>query len=102
MIVFFLAVSCKEADRVSGENARLKVIATIFPLYDFARNVGGDKITVTMLLPPGSDIHHYELKPDDVMRIGETDIFLCLYFKCCGNLFYFVFFLQKNRIFSCD
>jgi zinc transport system substrate-binding protein len=81
MIVFFLAVSCKEADRVSGENARLKVIATIFPLYDFARNVGGDKITVTMLLPPGSDIHHYELKPDDVMRIGETDIFLFTSFK---------------------
>ena len=81
MILLFFTVSCKQADRGPGENARLKVIATIFPLYDFARNVGGDKITVTMLLPPASDIHHYELKPDDIMRIGETDIFLFTSFE---------------------
>ena len=81
MIVLFFTVNCKQADKPPKENERLKVIATIFPIYDFARNVGGDKITVTMLLPPSSDPHHYELKPDDIIRIGETDIFLFTSFE---------------------
>lgn len=76
MIGLLFTVTCKQADRPVGEDTRLKVIATIFPLYDFARNVGGDKVAVTMLLPPASDAHHYELKPDDIIRIGKTDIFL--------------------------
>ena len=81
LIVLFFTVSCKQADEPPGENARLKVIATIFPLYDFARNIGGDKIKVTMLLPPSSDPHHYELKPDDIIRIGKTNVFLFTSFE---------------------
>lgn len=81
MIGLLFTASCKQEDTRTGENSRMKVIATIFPLYDFARNVGGDKITVTMLLPPASDAHHYELKPDDIMRIGKTDIFLFTSFE---------------------
>jgi zinc transport system substrate-binding protein len=76
MIGLLFTVTCKQGDRPTGENTRMEVIATIFPLYDFSRNIGGDKINVTMLIPPASDAHHYELKPDDIMRIGKTDIFL--------------------------
>jgi zinc transport system substrate-binding protein len=57
------------------------VIATIFPIYDFARNIGGDKINVTMLLPPGIDAHHYELKPKDIINVGKSDIFLFTNFE---------------------
>jgi zinc transport system substrate-binding protein len=76
IIGFFFTASCQQADRSALKDEKLNVIATIFPLYDFARNIGGDKITVAMLLPPASDPHHYELKPDDIMRIGKTDVFL--------------------------
>ncbi len=81
MIGLLFTVTCKQGDRPTGENTRMEVIATIFPLYDFARNIGGDKINVTMLIPPASDAHHYELKPDDIMRIGKTDIFLFTSFE---------------------
>ncbi len=81
MIGLLFTVSCKQEDRPAGGNPRLEVIATIYPVYDFARNVGGDRINVTMLLPPASDAHHYELKPDDIMRIGKTDIFLFTNFE---------------------
>jgi len=81
MIGLLFTVTCKQGDRPTGENARMEVIATIFPLYDFARNIAGDKINVTMLIPPASDAHHYELKPDDIMRIGKTDIFLFTSFE---------------------
>lgn len=81
LILIFLIVSCKQAEEPAGKDIRLKVIATIFPLYDFARHVGGDKVTVTMLLPPASDAHHYELKPNDIVRVSKTDIFLFTSFE---------------------
>jgi zinc transport system substrate-binding protein len=81
LIGLSLIVSCKQTGEPAGKDTRLKVIATIFPLYDFARNIGGDKINVTMLLPPASDAHHYELKPDDIVRVSKTDIFLFTSFE---------------------
>jgi len=77
----FLILSCQRADAPPARDARLTVIATIFPLCDFAREVGGDKASVTMLLPPASDAHHYELKPDDIVRVSHADIFLFVSFE---------------------
>ncbi len=76
-----LILACKQTEEPAGKDTRLKVTATIFPLYDFARNVGGDKVTVTMLLPPATDAHHYELKPNDIVRVSKTDIFLFTSFE---------------------
>lgn len=73
-LVFLL--SCQPAKESGREEQKLKVIATIFPVYDFARNVGGDKISITLLMPPGTDAHHYELKPQDIIKVSKTDIFL--------------------------
>jgi len=84
-LIFFIGLaliwSCAPAEEPAGKDGRLKVIATIFPLYDFARNIGGDRISVTMLLPPGSDVHHYELKPNDIIRVSKADIFLFTSFE---------------------
>ncbi len=81
LILLCLIVSCKQAEEPSRKETGLKVIATIFPLYDFARNIGGDKVKVTMLLPPASDAHHYELKPDDIVRVSKADVFLFTSFE---------------------
>ena len=67
--------------RTDKENNKLNVIATIFPVYDFARNIGGDKINVKMLLPPGIDAHHYELRPEDIVKVTKADIFLFTNFE---------------------
>ncbi len=84
-LIFFIGLaliwSCAPAEEPVGKDGRLTVIATIFPLYDFARNVGGDKVAVSMLLPPGSDVHHYELKPNDIIRVSKADIFLFTSFE---------------------
>lgn len=81
MISLVLVFSCKQVEDLPVKDKSLKVIATIFPLYDFARNVGGEKVTVTMLLPPATDAHHYELKPNDIVRVSKTDIFLFTSFE---------------------
>ncbi|HUH66733.1 MAG TPA: zinc ABC transporter substrate-binding protein [Syntrophales bacterium] len=55
---------------------KLRVVATIFPLFDFARAVGGDKADVSLLLPPGIEPHAFEPRPTDFRRIQDSDIFL--------------------------
>lgn len=58
------------------QSGKVAIIATIFPLYDFARNVGGDKVTVELLLPPSTEVHNYEPTPRDVIRINACDVFI--------------------------
>ncbi|MBI4496057.1 MAG: zinc ABC transporter substrate-binding protein [Deltaproteobacteria bacterium] len=55
---------------------RLKLMASIFPLYEFAREIGGDQIQAEMLLPPGMEPHTWEPKPSEVARISQMDLFL--------------------------
>ena len=52
------------------------MVTSLFPLYDFAKNVGKDKADVSLLLPPGVEPHSFEPKPGDVLRIHDADIFI--------------------------
>lgn len=81
IVGILLLSSCGPGEEPRRTDARLQVTATIFPLYDFARNVGGDLVSVKMLLPPAADAHHYELRPDDIIRVSKTDIFLFTSFE---------------------
>ena len=58
------------------EPARLRLVAAVFPAYDFARVVAGDAAEVTLLLPPGADAHSYEPTPQDMIAIQNADLFL--------------------------
>jgi zinc transport system substrate-binding protein len=55
---------------------KLKVITTLFPLYDMAKSIGADKSDVSLLLPPGVEAHSFEPKPSDVVKINEADVFV--------------------------
>ena len=52
------------------------MVTTLFPLYDFCKNVGGEKARVTLLLPPGIEPHSFDPKPRDILRINEADLFV--------------------------
>jgi len=58
IILTLITLSCKPAEDYGAPDDKLKVIASIFPLYDFARAVGGEKVSVSMLLPAGTDAHN--------------------------------------------
>lgn len=61
----------------SGEkNERLSVVTTIFPAYDFARQVFGDTAEVTLLLKPGMESHSYDPSAKDALTISECDLFI--------------------------
>jgi len=55
---------------------RLLVITTLFPLQEFARAVGGDKVQADLLLPPGAEPHNWEPKPSDFGKIAKADVFI--------------------------
>lgn len=68
-----------QGERSARESAGvrpLRVVTTIFPPYDFVREIAGDDVELTMLLPPGSESHSYEPTPQDIIAIQECDLFL--------------------------
>lgn len=55
---------------------KVKVVATLYPQYDFVKQIGGDKVDVTLLLTPGTETHTYEPTPQDIININKSDIFI--------------------------
>ena len=66
--------SDKPAD--AGDSEKLSVVTTIFPQYDFTRQIVGDKADITMLLKPGAESHSYEPTPQDIKTIQNCDLFI--------------------------
>jgi zinc transport system substrate-binding protein len=59
-----------------ADNGKLQVVTTLFPLYDFSRQIAGDKADVSLLLPPGVEAHSFEPKPGDIIKINRADVFI--------------------------
>jgi zinc transport system substrate-binding protein len=64
-----------QRDTKKGEG-KLHVVTTIFPPYDFVREIAGDKVSLTMLLPPGAESHSFEPTPRDIITIQNCDVFI--------------------------
>lgn len=60
----------------SDEPGKIKIISTVFPSYDFAKQVVGDYAEVSMLLSPGGEVHSYEPSASDMLKIKSCDIFI--------------------------
>lgn len=76
--VLLLAVSAFVLACSSGndDSDRLAVVATTTQIGDFARNVGGDRISLTVLLDPDQDAHDFTPSPSQVRRLTEADLVL--------------------------
>lgn len=53
---------------------RLRVAATIFPLYDIAKQIAGSDVEVKLILPPGSEPHSFDPSPSLIRDLQTTDI----------------------------
>jgi zinc transport system substrate-binding protein len=76
LVITLISISCEKKNEKVKEEKKLKVITSLFPLYDFARNIGKQKADVTLLLPPGVEPHAFEPRPGDILKINEADIFI--------------------------
>ena len=69
--------ACGQQAQAPETDGGVKIVATVFPAYDFARQIAGDDGNVTLLIPPGSEAHSYEPTPQDIIRIQNCDLLVC-------------------------
>ncbi len=74
-LVSTLALSACDSPK-DDSSGRLPVVATTTQVADFARNIGGENVTVTQILKPNIDPHDYEPSPADTKAIGEAQLVL--------------------------
>lgn len=62
----------------SYHDARVHIVTTVFPPYDFARNItaGADGVLVEQLLRPGMESHTFDPTPADILKVQNCDIFI--------------------------
>lgn len=76
LMVLGVFTSCSENGNINTYSGKLKIITTIFPEYDWVRNIAGDKADITMLLDNGVDLHSYQPTADDIIKISTCDVFV--------------------------
>lgn len=70
-------VMCCKTDSIIKQDDKIQIVATLFPQYDFAKHIVGDKANVKLLLSSGVEAHNYEPTAKDMVTIvNEADMFL--------------------------
>lgn len=72
--ILILVPGCTGGPAVTKDNGKLNVVTTIFPYYDFVRQVAGDKVNLRLAIPAGMDTHSFEPTASDMVAFSNADI----------------------------
>lgn len=79
-VTIFSFAGCKKQQPSDGtgegEEKKLSIVTTLFPQYDFARLIAGDRAQVKLLLSPGVEAHSYDPTIQDISAISDCDLFI--------------------------
>ena len=78
-ILMFITTGCSgQSGSQAGfqDETKISIVTTIYPLYDFASNVAGDKAEIINLVPAGVEPHDFELSTGDMQLIEQADVFI--------------------------
>ena len=75
LVVSFTAMSasCRTAQ---PESDKIGVVVTILPLADFVQHIGGDRVAVTVMVPPGASPHTHEPAPSQMVQVQNADAYV--------------------------
>lgn len=76
IVLFCLALSCLPACSPTGGSGKIKVATTTSLLSVMAHEVGGDRVSTTVIIPPGACPGHFDPKPSDVQALADAKLFL--------------------------
>jgi len=65
-------VSCDDGEDDTG---KIGVVVTLLPQAQFVEEVGGDRVAVTVMVPPGASPHTYEPIPSQMVAVAEADLY---------------------------
>ena len=74
LLVVPLLCGCVSQDEVPS--GKIRVAATIAPLGEFVEIVGGDKVVVTVIVPPGAEPHTFEPTPSQMREVAKADLYV--------------------------
>lgn len=60
----------------SGNYSKISVYTSFYPMYDFAKKIGGDKINLTNLIPAGTEPHEWEPAPTDIANLENANVLI--------------------------
>lgn len=61
-----------------SNSEKISIVTSFYPLYEFSKNVGGDKVNAVNLTPGGVDAHDFEPKSQDTLLINKSNLFVFL------------------------
>ncbi|WP_217597569.1 metal ABC transporter substrate-binding protein [Cohnella sp. GbtcB17] len=65
-----------EESGANGSDAKLSVVTTFYPMYEFSKKVAGDLADVVALIPAGTEPHDWEPSAQDMAKIKDADVFV--------------------------
>lgn len=75
LVVLFTIISLSSCTN-TPDSGKLKVVTTIFPVYDMAKYIGEDLIELSLMVSPGQDIHSYDPSAVDIIEAKKCDVLL--------------------------
>ncbi len=79
VMLFAIAVCTTACGTAQEDDGKLRVVAAVFPLYDWTREIIGEKtqdVELTLLVNNGTDLHSYQPSASDLINISTCDVFL--------------------------
>ncbi|MGQ9920712.1 MAG: metal ABC transporter substrate-binding protein [Desulfobacca sp.] len=74
ILVWLLCLLWNHAPALAEQTAKLPVAASIIPLADFCRQIGGDRVQVQVLIPPGASPHTFEPSPGLLSGLRQAKV----------------------------
>ena len=77
-VLFLALAACCLTPASLADEKEINVVATIFPIYDWVREIVGENenVRITLLLDSGVDLHSYQPTAEDIMKISTCDVFI--------------------------
>lgn len=77
-VVLAVLPACSGNTLYKEGSGSLNVVCTSFPPFDLARQIGKDKVTLTVLQDNGADLHNYSPTAKTLAALNEADVFICV------------------------
>lgn len=74
-VLMIVQVSLLPFSTVQAQD-KIKVVTSFYPMYEFAREVGGDRIDLTLMVDQGNGPHGYEPSAQDVVEVNDAEVFI--------------------------
>jgi zinc transport system substrate-binding protein len=78
LLTFVLFLSLCPVSGLAEEAGKIRVVTTIFPIYDWVREIAGDtgNTEITLLLDSGVDLHSFQPSAQDILKVATCDLFI--------------------------